>query len=127
MGSISTLNIRNYGLFGNFPGIGDLQSASTSSRLLRNFCSKNSVGLVSPYHILRGAPMKTPYRIFLMFLYACFALAAAQAQSSKKETIEADNHESLGQRIGSMVENVIDKLEREFSGRIGDASLRQNG
>ena len=71
--------------------------------------------------------MKTPYRIFLMVLCACFTLAVTQAQSSKKETIEADNHESLGQRIGSMVENVIDKLEREFSGRIDDASLRKNG
>jgi len=56
-------------------------------------------------------------RISMMLLCTVFMLAMAEAQSTKKRTAETDNHENLGQRIGSIVEDVIDKLERGFSGR----------
>ena len=66
-------------------------------------------------------------RISMMLLCIVFMLAMAEAQSRKKETAENDKHENLGQRIGSIVEDVIDKLEREFSGRDVQPSLNKNG
>jgi hypothetical protein len=53
----------------------------------------------------------------MMLLFTVFMLTMAEAQSTKKETAENDKHENLGQRIGSVVEDVIDRLEMEFSGR----------
>lgn len=64
--------------------------------------------------------MKLLPRISIVALCAAFVFAMANAQ-----TTENDKHESLGQRIGSLVENVIDKLEKEFSGR-PDQSASKN-
>ncbi|MDP2884276.1 MAG: DUF5686 family protein [Ignavibacteria bacterium] len=65
-------------------------------------------------------------RISMMLLCTVFMLAMAEAQSAKKETAENDKHENLGQRIGSIVEDVIDRLEREFSGRSEQPPLKKN-
>jgi hypothetical protein len=70
--------------------------------------------------------MKSLLRISMMFVCAVFVLAMAQAQTTKKETAENDKHETLGQRIGSIVEDVIDKLEREFSGRADEPVLKKD-
>jgi hypothetical protein len=70
--------------------------------------------------------MKSLSRISLAFACALFVMATAEAQSTKKETAENDKHESLGQRIGIIVEDVIDKLEREFSGRPDEPVLHKN-
>lgn len=70
--------------------------------------------------------MKTTYKISVILLCACLSLAIAQAQSTKNESAESDKHESLGQRIGTMVEDVIDKLERELSGRSDELSFKKN-
>jgi hypothetical protein len=70
--------------------------------------------------------MKSLSRISMTFVCAVFILATAEAQATKKETTENDKHESLGQRIGSIVEDVIDKLEREFSGRADEPVLKKD-
>jgi hypothetical protein len=70
--------------------------------------------------------MKSLSRVSMVFVCAVFVLAMANAQTTKKETAENDKHESLGQRIGSIVEDVIDKLEREFSGRVDEPALKTN-
>lgn len=70
--------------------------------------------------------MNSLSRVSMTLLCAVFTLAMAEAQSTKKETAESDKHESLAQRIGSIVEDVIDKLEREFSGRTDQPILRNN-
>jgi hypothetical protein len=61
-----------------------------------------------------------------MLLCACISLTIAHAQSNKKESAESDKHESLGQRIGTIVEDVIDKLDREFSGRSDEPFFKKN-
>ena len=66
------------------------------------------------------------FRISMMLLCTVFMLAMAEAQSTKRETAENDKHENLGQRIGSIVEDVIDRLEREFSGRSAQPPLKKN-
>ena len=63
-------------------------------------------------------------RISMTLVCAVFVLTMAEAQTTKKETAENDKHESLGQQIGSVVEDVIDKLEREFSGRGAEPVLK---
>ncbi len=63
--------------------------------------------------------MKLLSRISATALCAVFVFAIANAQ-----TTENVNHESLGQRIGSVVEDVIDRLEREFSGRSDQSTLK---
>lgn len=65
--------------------------------------------------------MKLLPRISAIALCAVFVFATAKAQ-----TTENDKHESLGQRIGSLVENVIDKLEKEFSGRTDQPTLKND-
>jgi hypothetical protein len=65
--------------------------------------------------------MKLHSRISAAALCAAFVFATANAQ-----TTENDNHESLGQRIGSVVENVIDKLEKEFSGQGNQSTLKKD-
>ena len=65
-------------------------------------------------------------RISIAFACAVFVLTMAEAQTTKKETAENDRHENLGQRIGSMVEDVIDRLEREFSGRTDGSAIQRN-
>ncbi|MCX6132653.1 MAG: DUF5686 family protein [Ignavibacteriales bacterium] len=70
--------------------------------------------------------MNTLSRISMICMCAVFILAATEAQTTKKENAENDKHESLGQRIGSIVEGVIDKLEKEFSGRSDETGLRKD-
>lgn len=70
--------------------------------------------------------MKQFSRISLVLLCATFVLATAEAQSKKKEVTSNDRHERLGQRIGSIVEDVIDRIQREFSGGIDEGAFRQD-
>jgi len=65
-------------------------------------------------------------RISMMLLCTVFMLTMAEAQSTKKKTAENGNHENLGQRIGSVVEDVIDRLEREFSGRGEELPMKKD-
>ena len=66
-------------------------------------------------------------RISIAFACTVLVAALARAQTTKEKTTENDKHENLGQRIGSMVEDVIDRLEREFSGRSDGPAVQKNG
>jgi hypothetical protein len=70
--------------------------------------------------------MNSLSRISMMLMCTVFVLAMAEAQTTKKETTESDKHENLGQRIGSIVEDVIDKLEKELSGRADVPVLKKD-
>jgi cytoskeletal protein CcmA (bactofilin family) len=68
-----------------------------------------------------------PFSTFsLLFLITMFLLAAAAAQSKKIDTPSTDNRESVGQRVGSIVEDVIKSIENTFSGRLEDNSSRKS-
>ena len=66
-------------------------------------------------------------RISLLFVFVAVATSAAVAQSEKKEAAPSDKHESLAQRIGSMVDDVISRIEKELSSRDDQTTLRANG
>jgi hypothetical protein len=56
--------------------------------------------------------MKTSSRLFLVLFFVTFFLTVVAAQSKKNDTPPTDNGESLGQRIGSVVEEVISSIEK---------------
>ena len=62
-------------------------------------------------------------RFSLLFVFVAIASSTAVAQSEKKEAAPSDRHESLAQRIGSMVDDVISRLEKELSGGENEALL----
>jgi cytoskeletal protein CcmA (bactofilin family) len=64
--------------------------------------------------------MKLLPRFLLVMLVAMSFLAAVAAQSKKNDTPPAESHETVGQRIGSIVEGVVNSVERTFSGRSED-------
>lgn len=70
--------------------------------------------------------MNSLSRISITLGCAVFVLSMAAAQTTKKEAAETDKHESLGQQIGSIVEDVIDKLEREFSGGTNESVSKRD-
>jgi hypothetical protein len=70
--------------------------------------------------------MKLFYRFLLVFVLSTFFLAAAAAQSKKSDTPSTDNRESVAQRIGSIVENAINSIEKTLSGRLEDNSSRKS-
>jgi cytoskeletal protein CcmA (bactofilin family) len=61
-----------------------------------------------------------------VFLLAICILTTAAAQSKKSDTPSTDNRESVGQRIGSIVEDVISSIEKTLSGRLEDNSSRKS-
>lgn len=61
--------------------------------------------------------MKPFFRTSTIVLCVLFLVLSAGAQSQKKESEPADKHESLAQRIGAAVEDVVARLEREFGDR----------
>ena len=62
----------------------------------------------------------------LVVLLTIFFLAAAAAQSKKNDTSSTDNRESVGQRIGSIVDDVVKSIEKTLSGRLEDNSSRKS-
>jgi hypothetical protein len=71
--------------------------------------------------------MNRLYNATLVLLCGAFVLTTAAAQTSNSESTSNDQHEGLAQRIGVMVEDVINKLEKELSGRGREIAMKQNG
>jgi hypothetical protein len=70
--------------------------------------------------------MKLFCRFSSVVLFTVFLMAAVAAQSKKNDTPSTDNRENVGQRIGSIVEDVIHSVEKTFSGRLEDHYSRKN-
>ncbi len=70
--------------------------------------------------------MKPLSRLSLVTLITLFLLAAASAQSNTNDTPSADNRESLGQRIGSVVDEVMNSIGKTLSGRPEDGPSRKS-
>lgn len=69
--------------------------------------------------------MKSIPRIATVALCAASIFVTAGAQSKQEEkTTSSDEHQSLAERIGSVVEDVVARLERGFSGRSEDDAYR---
>jgi len=68
--------------------------------------------------------MKLMPRLLLVMLVAMSFLAAVAAQSKKNDTPPTENRETVGQRIGSIVEDVVNSIERSFSDRSEDNSKK---
>ncbi|HTY36232.1 MAG TPA: hypothetical protein VMH23_03925 [Bacteroidota bacterium] len=63
--------------------------------------------------------MNSLFRFSALCVCSAMLVTTACAQTSKSETTEVDKHESLGQKIGTIVEDVIDQLQKELSGHSG--------
>ena len=60
--------------------------------------------------------MKLLSRVSLVLLFTLLGLVLADAQSKTNDPSSTENHESVGQRIGSIVEDVISSIERSLAG-----------
>jgi len=69
--------------------------------------------------------MKLLFRLSLVMLLAIFFLGSAAAQSKKTGSSSTDERESVGQRVGSIVEDMIQSIERTISGRLEDDSAKK--
>ena len=70
--------------------------------------------------------MKLLPRLSLVTLIALSLLAAAAAQSKTNDTPSTDNRESLGQRIGSVMEEVMNSIGKTISGWPDDDSSKKS-
>jgi hypothetical protein len=129
MESISVTNIRKFALFSNVAGFEQTRAYQQDWALVKSpaqLFSQNQRRFKYHIHIPRGYVMNLFSRISRLLLCIVFMLAMAEAQSTKKETANNDKHEDLGQRIGSIVEDVIDRLEGAFSGGSEQPPLKMN-
>jgi cytoskeletal protein CcmA (bactofilin family) len=70
--------------------------------------------------------MKLQSRLSLVMLLAAFFLTASTAQSKKNDSPALDNGESVGQRIGYIVEDVINSIQKTISGRSDDEFTKKS-
>lgn len=74
----------------------------------------------------RGEAMNQFSKFSLVLPFAVVVLTAGQAQTKNEEEASKDNRESLGQRVGSIVEDVINRLEQGLWARSDDAASRRS-
>jgi hypothetical protein len=65
-------------------------------------------------------------KLALVALFTMFFLPVIDAQSNPNSAPSTDNREGIGQRVGSIVNEVFDSIEKTFSGRTGDDSRRKS-
>ncbi len=63
-------------------------------------------------------------RVSTIFLCLVLAATTAGAQSQKKESASDDKRENLAERIGSIVDDVVSTIQREFAARNDDAGYQ---
>jgi hypothetical protein len=70
--------------------------------------------------------MRTMSRITLAALLSAAFLTPAGAQSNQTTTTTAESRESVGERIGSVVEDVVNSIEMAITGRFRDNASKKN-
>jgi hypothetical protein len=68
--------------------------------------------------------MKLLNRLIQAAFFSALFLGISMAQSSQTEPASADKNESVGRRVGSIVDNVVNSIERMISGRTEETTFR---
>lgn len=63
-------------------------------------------------------------RVSMLLLFLLVIAATTAAQSQKKEQASNDKRDNLAERIGSIVDDVVSTIQKEFASRNGDAGYR---
>lgn len=125
-------NIRKFAVYGNPPRFeqiqvpGSINCKSVAAEAQLFFRKQRRFECVYSQYLFQGDGMKLLSRLSLVVLFAIFFLPATGAQSKKNDTTPTDNHKSAGQRIGLIVEEVINSMENTIYGRPEDNSVNKS-